>query len=427
MTRDLVLTEYERSREALTAGEVERLVSAGGDALRVESTPVHGTYDVVANSRVGTLVTADLQVLIRPKVRVENVLYLMGFSVDDIQWWQEHFPYEVDRHLVPALLAFFARTLRQALGAGLIRSYQWEEERLATIRGRIDLSEYVRSPQRPFPVPCSYEDYTADNLLNRFLKAAVRSSLMTTGITPSLRLLLLGEMAHFDEVADVPMRPEALDGHVFTRLDRHYETPIELARLILQRRTIADRLGASAASSFLIDMNQLFEDFVAEGLRDRLAPTYGVHRQVTTHLDLDRQVAMKPDVLVSRAGRRVYVGDVKYKLNASGIARNPDYYQLLAYATALGHEEGLLIYYRDGDERPPREITVRGTGTRIVTYRLDLSGSPREIEHAVDELADLVRGRVHALAGPFGTGKVRRDRPAVAVAGHASTPSPAGG
>jgi 5-methylcytosine-specific restriction enzyme subunit McrC len=394
MKSTIELREYERRRVELRPSEVEELLAVGGGAVRVESTAHRGAYDLVAGSLVGSIVTPSLQLLIHPKVELENLLYLLGVSTRDIRWWREHFPYETDQHLVPALFAFFARTLREALAAGLIRSYRWEQERLTTLRGRIDVTELLRAPGRRFPVPCEFEEFTADNALNRFLRAAVRTGLVTAGLPPEVRRLLLGELTRFEEVADVPQRPEALDQHVFTRLDEHYRTPVRLARLILERRTLADRVGTDRAVSFLIDMNRLFEDFVAEGIRRRLAPALGLQRGPSVQLGTGREVPMYPDLVVTSAGQRVYVGDIKYKLNATGIARNADYYQLLAYATALRHDEGLLVYHLDGGAQPPREIEVRGAGTKLVTYLLDISGSPEDIESELDRLRDFLLERI---------------------------------
>ncbi len=80
---------------------------------------------------------------------------------------------------------------------------------------------------------------------------------------------------------------------------------------------------------------------------------------------------MYPDLELWAGDELVYVGDVKYKLTRSGLARNTDYYQLLAYATALGLSEGLLIYCQADGSLPDREISVRHVGTSLRTRALD--------------------------------------------------------
>ncbi len=397
MRRTLALREWERQRVPLSPAMAENLAAAAGGALRVEATGHPGQVDVVAGALVGTIVTRDVDVVIRPKAGFANVLYLLGVAVDDIRWWQATFTYDQQQELVPAVLAFFARATRQALEAGLMRRYRHEADDLPTVRGRIDIAEIIRRQGRPHPVPCAFEDFTADNRLNRYLRAAVRAGLRWGGASVAVRQLLMGELMRFDGVADVVIPSDALDTHTFTRLDQHYETPLRLAKIVLQRGTLSQEAGATSANAFLIDMNALFEDFVANGLARRLRGRLDTVREPRRPLDEARHVTLKPDLEFRRAGRPVYVGDVKYKLNESGLGRNPDYYQLLAYTTALELDEGLLIYCLADGGRPPREVVVRGSGKRLHTYLIDVTGDLADLERALDRLANHIATRTNEL------------------------------
>ena len=93
-------------------------------------------------------------------------------------------------------------------------------------------------------------------------------------------------------------------------------------------------------------------------------------------------MGMAPDLVFQRDGKPVFVADVKYKLTGSGLARTDDYYQLLAYTTAMGLGAGLLIYCR-ADEAPERVITVVRGGQRLHTRPVDLSGTPGDIDVAL--------------------------------------------
>ena len=76
-----------------------------------------------------------------------------------------------------------------------------------------------------------------------------------------------------------------------------------------------------------------------------------------------------------RSGSVTYVGDIKYKLTADATARSADYYQLLAYTTALNLPEGVLIYCQADGGEPAGEVTVRHAGKKLHVRALDLSGS----------------------------------------------------
>ena len=87
------------------------------------------------------------------------------------------------------------------------------------------------------------------------------------------------------------------------------------------------------------------------------------------------------------------MADTKYKITADGYGREADYYQILAYATALDVPEGMLIYcQRDGDI-PPREIQVQKLGKRLVSWPLNLGGTPADVERQLRSLADEIQHR----------------------------------
>jgi 5-methylcytosine-specific restriction enzyme subunit McrC len=397
LDQPLVLREYERVDLELTAAAAGALQAGSGGGLTVEPTAEPGRYLLRAGSLVGNVVAGGLQVVIRPKIPLRNLLYLLGIGHDDIRWWERNFPYERELELLPALLAFFARSLQRSLAAGLLRTYRWHEERLLTVRGRIDFPAQLTNPGEGHTIACSYEDFTADNLLNRYLRLAVRRALLVSDVTPALRQVLLAELVRFDEVQDIVLRPDAIDSHIHNRLDDHYRSPLALARLILGGGTLVDRAGATAASAFLIDMNRLFENFVAERLRRHLEPQIRVDREPPEPFDRFGEVLARPDIVLrDRHGTVVHVADVKYKLSGSGLARSADYYQLLSYATILRQREGSLIYNTGDGDPPARRVEVRNSDVALTTYRLNLGGQLVAVENELRRLADDLRGAVHA-------------------------------
>lgn len=137
-------------------------------------------------------------------------------------------------------------------------------------------------------------------------------------------------------------------------------------------------------------MNKLFESWVGAELTQRLWPDVEVIEQDAVALSAKPRVTMIPDLTFRRSGSNVLVGDIKYKLTGSGLSRTDDYYQLLAYATALKLNRGVLIYCQ-ANEAPEREITVVHGGQRLVCHPLSLAGSWPEISSSLDSLADLIR------------------------------------
>ena len=230
-----------------------------------------------------------------------------------------------------------------------------------------------------------------------YLKAATRLALRVPRVDPEDRRRLLQQVASLEDVADEFMRADYLDRIPITRLNTHYQPALRLARLLLENLTLADQRGQHAASSFVVDMNRLFENFVTQRLRRALRGHLEVRSQSNRHLDTRQQVPIRPDLVFRKQGHEVYVADIKYKLTDDALARTSDYYQLLAYTTAMDLPEGVLIYCLADGGVPERTITVRHAGKLLHTLAIDLSGPPSEVTAAITEAATWIRQRVRSI------------------------------
>ena len=203
------------------------------------------------------------------------------------------------------------------------------------------------------------------------------------------------QLVALEEVSDVPVVADDIDRIVITRLNAHYEPALRLARLIIASLTLVDQRGGTTASSFIVDMNDLFQRFVTERLRRALEGRLAVVAEPAAHLGEGRRVRMEPDLRFDQGTTPVFVGDVKYKLTADARARSADYYQLLAYTTALDLPEGVLIYCLADGGRPESSITVRHAGKILHTKAIDLTGSTAAVASAVAGLAAWIADRAH--------------------------------
>jgi 5-methylcytosine-specific restriction enzyme subunit McrC len=274
----------------------------------------------------------------------------------------------------------------------------------------VDLPAQLRLAGVLIPVECRFDEYTADTRLNRILRGAAIRLLRLPGVSVPTRQALQRLVGLLVEAG--PFRSGDLHYPVvFTRLNEHCRPAERLARMILANETLLDSAGASGAGAFLIDMNKAFEEFVAARLSSYLARRLSVHAQRTQWLDIASSVEIRPDLVFERtAGEVLYVADTKYKITADGFGRDADYYQILAYASALNVPEGMLIYCQRDGGVPSREIEVGRLRARLVTWALRLSGTPNDVEHRLRELAGQIANRVESLKPrEINTGSLRRE------------------
>ena len=405
----IVLREWSTERWRLDDDMARRLGETPWISVATDREP--GWWKVSTRQWVGAFSLGDLRVIVRPKIKPENLFFLLEVGLPSEAWQAEAIDYATNDELLPALVSFFARTAETTLARGLFHHYRPEEDDLLALRGRIDFVRQFRRGGVLVPMACSWDDFTADVDENRCLTAAIRLALRVPDVPHDDRRRLRRLLAALDGVAEptASVALDRLDRIQYTRLNEHYRPALRLARLILANCTLQDQHGDTAASAFMLDMNQLFEDFVTSRLQRELRGRLDVKAQSRPHLDVEKRVEIRPDLTFLHHSETIGVADLKYKLTdgessaadtGGPLARHGDYYQLLAYTTALNLTEGTLIYCADANEDAaveqqfPNEslatstITVRHAVKRLHAVAINLSGSPSDIDAQIAALAE---------------------------------------
>ncbi len=379
--RTLRLKEQEAVLCRLSKAELALLLNAktakGGRVLSVGvRDPEEGVFEVRTGSVVGTLVWPGLHVLIRPKVDLPNVFFLLGFRGALAHWKEDLFLYQEERDFLRALAWAFDAEVRRSLRYGIARDYLTREETLVAVRGRIDIGRQIRTRQdRVFPVECRYQDYSEDITLNRLIKAAQRRLRGTPGLGPELVRRLHHSASAFAEVSDVEYSPTSLPEVLFTRLNRQWEPATRLAQMILRQEALKDEAGAAVGTSFTVDMKVLFEKFIEEVVREE-AIRAGLRLRPQAHVWLTDRIPIRPDLVLESDRKAVAVGDAKYIELEQSAWPHANLYQLLAYCVALGLPRGLLIY---ASPRAPEVHRVVRAGIELEIVGIDMSLPPKRL------------------------------------------------
>ncbi len=395
----LDLKEYESSEPLpLSPVQLNALQDAELD-LRISVSPARdkpeGHYVLRPSSIVGAVETDGLSALIEPKIGIPQLLSLACYAVGKVRPQANEFDFPEARALPDFLALALTREAQKAFSRGLLHGYRTEEEALLTVRGRIRFDEQLRRrPGLPLPIETRYDEFTDDILANQLVKAAARR-LLRAGVRSAKARQGVGRVAAMlDGVSLREWLPNGVPDVTFTRLNEHYRNVTALSRLVLRRGEFESRRGAVRASGFLMDMNEVFQEFVTVALREKLrlsetafGDTFG--EMSIGSLDEEGAARLRPDLVWRESGRCVFVGDAKYKNVTGDRIPNADLYQLLAYASALDLPGGLLVYAQG--EADDHEYTVRHTGKRLRVAALDLSGDIEAVLNRVGSLADKAR------------------------------------
>jgi 5-methylcytosine-specific restriction enzyme subunit McrC len=396
-----VLVEYQNSEPMRLAKDERTTLRTLVPGITITESPLGPElYVLNPGGRVGAVQIGSRRFVLRPKIGIRRLLFLLSYSMDPRQWRRLGFDFDDEDDLFEALIPGFAFQLEEALRQGLCSGYRREQAALQTVRGQIRVADQIRAHFGAMPpVECSYDEFTDDIPMNQLLKAAIVRLGMLRIKSPSSRARLRSLAAAFSNVTYVPFDPDHLPEVRYDRANSHFRGPVEFARLILRSRSIDAEAGRVAGASFLINLATVFEDFVVTALREDLAlspqsfPQHAAGRSL--HLDAAKKLRLEPDISWWCQGRCVFIGDVKYKRTPDTGGEHADVYQLLAYTTAVDLPCGLLIYA--AGEEASHEIAIPAAGKKIEVATIDLDRRPDEVLAQVNEIASLVRHRASAM------------------------------
>lgn len=342
---------------------------------------------LAADSRVGVVHGDDWELRVVPKLAIPNLMFLLGYAADPNGWRDGVAAFEAEDELFAAVASGFAVHAERAISPAPLRGYVNIDDRGVTLRGRLRIADQLaRWPALPVPLELSYDDHTADVPENRMVRGAAELLLRLPLVPTLARKRLLRVRATLDDVA--PTAPDrGVEAPPITRLNGRYRAALALSELILRHTSISTRPGDLRSTSFVFDMNKVFEDFLSASLSKSLK-RFGGHVQLQygrENLDEERQIRLVPDITWWRRGTCLGVIDAKYKLVDNGFP-NADAYQMLAYTTAFGLDRGYLVYAKDlGQEE--RRHRIRNTGAMIEVKAIDVERSPELLLAEVASLA----------------------------------------
>jgi 5-methylcytosine-specific restriction enzyme subunit McrC len=376
----LVLPEFEErsfSRADLSDDMGERLWrgfgSSPGKRIEVEfpSPKTDGKWRLKNLGYVGLVPLGRDRILsLQPKVPITNVFRMLEYAyrLDAFRGPEDVVGARTMQEIYESLARVLARRVRDRGRKGLHRTYVARDERLAVVRGRLDLR---RLPGRGVDprLHCLFEEHTPDHDDNRILLDAL-DRVLRSGIC---RDQARGEAREAHRLLRGAITPAVFTerdvvGRSYNRLNHDYRGLHALARFFIAHTGPTQREGGEAMTPFLLDMAQLFEMFVAAWLTEHLPTGLSVQKQEAGSYDPEGEIGYRIDlVLYSDAGQSLAVLDTKYK--DAALPASDDVAQVVSYAARKGCRQALLVYPHALSR--PKAFLVGGTRVSATAFPLD--------------------------------------------------------
>lgn len=379
----LRLSEFESRVVELSSEALAYLHATFPHQLEVTSTGEPNHYLLTARHHVGSIRGPDIEIRIEPKVGTVGLFYMIGYAHSLLQLGRERIDHDQAEDVYDLLLLVLTGQLEELVLRRLRRGYVERSEDLPVVRGRLLIDQVLRRPAATsMRIPCRHEEFTADLLHNQVIRHTLEMLPFPRDLALARRLRRLRSAFRF--ATRKRFAPSDIDSLDYDRLTDHYEPIHRLCRLLLEASGVGEREGGHPFATFLIDMNKLFERFVAEWLRAHLPSEYLLDTQVHDYLDRGHNIPVIPDLVLRRRGEIVLVADTKYKRVREGAPGASDAYQLLAYCRTLGVRTGVLIY--------PNRLTAslyraRDGENALIADGVELGSSPSAIDTHMKALA----------------------------------------
>jgi 5-methylcytosine-specific restriction enzyme subunit McrC len=352
-----------------------------------------GRTGLKARQLVGVFQLDNLTIQVLPKLykidgednpaeaAAANLLFLLQYTADlpkasGLANRQTH-----NFDFLEVLIRLFATNLRSQWQQGAFRNYQPVDALLPVIKGQWRLTEQLRHPARQHQFAVTYDEFTADNALNRVFRYVVER---LWGISRnSQNRSVLGDLKIWmDEVTLLPSLSLAETLALpMTRMNQRFAPLLNLARLFLSQSSLNLAIGDCRTYGFTFDMNHLFEQFVANFLKRHqhdLPSSWAdcaVRSQVSGRYLAERSsdgsnvFQLKPDLALGADGAYRLIIDTKYKrLNGAdrklGVSQ-ADMYQMCAYAQRFKCDRILLLYPQTSEILQPIRECFRVPGSEV--------------------------------------------------------------
>lgn len=387
----------------LEAREGERLFVPGAtlndeDAIELRETgifevefpsPLNNRSYVLRSPRtVGLIpVTRDLMVRVVPKIPTANVFGMLELVYDlpSLRFYDGVVSIDTIEDVYSSLAELLARGVLRRSRRGLFADYVVVNEGLGTVRGKIDLGSTLRlRSQGHAEIQCSYSVHTVDIADNQILLAALdripRLGKAAGRVVDSVRL---ARRALLGSVQLKEHHGRECIGRSYNRLNYDYRPLHALSRFFLESMGPGLDVGRHEFLPFRVDMAFLFQEYLAQSLRQAFNDVFVVDSQYRVNLGGELGFALVMDIVLSdlRSGTPIAVVDAKYKAEARPTP--DDTYQVVAYAARLNVRHAILIYpIATGSPRSGSFGSVRVTA---LGYDIggSLSGSRRKLSEEI--------------------------------------------
>ncbi len=322
-------------------------------------------------------------------IPIRNIYYMLSYAFHILnEQGYKNIRTEQFDNVAELCAAILSKGVTLQLKRGLNREYIQKKEPLSSLRGRIDISESIKTRSTiKHQLICSYDDFSENSYMNRIIKTTMM--LLLRGDIAKVRKKQLRKLlVFFDNV-------ELLDVYTinwnlqYNRSNQTYKMLIAICYLVVKGLLQTNTDGNVRLMDFNDkQMSRLYEKFILEYYRKEFPQLSVSASQIPWALDDgfgDMLPVMQTDITLSHRNQ-VLIIDAKYYSQTmqtqydTRTQHSGNLYQIFTYVknkdlemTGLSHSvSGMLLYAQtDEDVIPNNSYMMSGNKISVKTLNLN--------------------------------------------------------
>ena len=338
-------------------------------------------------------------------IPIRNIYYMLSYAFQVLsEQGYKNIETEQFDNVAELCAAILSKGVSLQLKRGLGREYIETSESLSSVRGRIEISESIKTRSLlKRQLVCSYDDFSENSYMNRIIKTTMQL-LLHADIAKARKKELRKLLVYFGNV-------DLLDVHninwkiQYNRNNQTYRMLISVCYLVIKGLLQTNTDGTTRLMDFLDEqrMCRLYEKFILEYYRKEFPKLTVNASQIPWALDdgiNDMLPVMQTDIMLSH-GSKVLIIDAKYYGHTTQAQydihtlHSANLYQIFTYVknkeaelANVPHEvSGMLLYARTDEAVQPNN-SYQMSGNKISVRTLDLNREFSEIATQLNAIVD---------------------------------------
>ena len=336
-------------------------------------------------------------------IPIRNVYYMLSYAFQILQeQGYNNIATEDFDNTAELCSAILSKGISLQLKRGLNKDYIEVNESLSAIKGKIDISDSIKTRSiMKSQLVCSYDEFSENSYFNKILKTTV-VLLLKADVSKARKKELKSLMMFFSNVDTLDVHN--IDWHIrYNKNNQSYHLLLSICNLVIEGLLQTQQDGTSKLMNFIDEqrMCRLYEKFILEYYRKHYPSISANAEQIPWQLDdemSDMLPVMQTDIML-RKGNQVLIIDAKYYTHTmqsqydTHTLHSANLYQVFTYVKNKEYElkeidhkvSGMLLYARTDEEIQP-DNTYSMSGNRIAVRTLDLNCDFNKIKTQLDSI-----------------------------------------